>query len=243
MPSRNRPVLNGTFGAGPSHISQSSPGGGAVSGGLPSPSESSFIVQKLRTAVIFRARPSGRRRRTGGSSRSRGSASDLRHPPVVAGGVGHRPRLAREPRHRLLAVDVLAGLERGDRDDRVPMGRRRDDHGVEVFLFEQLAEVGVAAGLAAGLRTARRRCSSYTSQTAPISTSGCGRTSRGGRGRARPRRRSRARSFRRPAPGARLPPPAPPRLSRGPSSPRPQRPSPRPRRSPSGGHGASSLLP
>src|SRR6266568_8511918 len=50
-------MLNGTFGAGPSHISQSSPGGGSVFGGLPSPSESSFIVQKLVTEVILPSAP------------------------------------------------------------------------------------------------------------------------------------------------------------------------------------------
>ena len=54
-------------------------------------------------------------------------------------------------RQRLLAVDVLLGLAGGHEVQGVPVVGRGDDDGVEVLAVEQLAEVGVGIGLAAGL--------------------------------------------------------------------------------------------
>src|SRR5436305_8741289 len=50
-------MLNGTSGAGPSHMFQSRPDGGDSLGGLPRPSESSFIVLKVVTEVILPSAP------------------------------------------------------------------------------------------------------------------------------------------------------------------------------------------
>ena len=51
--------------------------------------------------------------------------------------------------HRLLAVDVLAGVQRRDGDRRVPVVRGRDDDRVHVFAFQDLAEVARREGLGA----------------------------------------------------------------------------------------------
>src|SRR5262249_24787567 len=44
-------------------------------------------------------------------------------------------------RDRLFAIDVLACFARGDERQRVPMVRRADDDGVDVYLREQLTEI------------------------------------------------------------------------------------------------------
>ena len=46
-------------------------------------------------------------------------------------------------RQRLFAINVLAGIERGQRDGGVPMIGRADRHGFDVFPLEQLAVVFV----------------------------------------------------------------------------------------------------
>ena len=51
---------------------------------------------------------------------------------------------------RLLAVDVLAGLHRLDRDFGMPMIGRRDDHSFDVLTLQQFAIVGIEPRLAAG---------------------------------------------------------------------------------------------
>ena len=53
---------------------------------------------------------------------------------------------------RLLQIDILAGLTGGDSDQAVPVGRRGDDHGIDVRLLEQIAEVMI------GFRTLLQRC-------------------------------------------------------------------------------------
>ena len=76
--------------------------------------------------------------------------------------VAHGQALAQVQGHRLLQVDVLAGLAGVDRLQRVPVRRRGDDHRVDVLLREQLAVVAVGLGgllvpagdrLRGGLRT------------------------------------------------------------------------------------------
>ena len=64
--------------------------------------------------------------------------------PGPVDGVAHGAPLGDGQRRRLLQVDVLAVLHRGDRDQRVPVIRRADDDGVDVLVGEQLAVVGVA---------------------------------------------------------------------------------------------------
>jgi hypothetical protein len=44
---------------------------------------------------------------------------------------------------RLLAIDVLAGAGGEDAGDGVPVVRRGDDDGIDVFALEEIAEVGV----------------------------------------------------------------------------------------------------
>ena len=67
---------------------------------------------------------------------------DLRRLPRLA---RQRARFVDRPGQRLLHVDVLAEIERGHRDRRVHVIRRRDDDRVDVFLLlEHLAVVGVA---------------------------------------------------------------------------------------------------
>ena len=66
-------------------------------------------------------------------------------------GVAEGTALGDRQRGRLLQVDVLAGLDRGDRDERVPVVGRADDDGVDVAVGEQLAVVGVAGDAVVGL--------------------------------------------------------------------------------------------
>ena len=66
---------------------------------------------------------------------------------VLAGGLDHLPAFPDVVRHGLLDVDVLAGLGRGDRDQRVHVIRRGDRDGVDVLALEHLAEVGVSVEL------------------------------------------------------------------------------------------------
>ena len=55
-------------------------------------------------------------------------------------------------RQRLLAIDVLARLRGQDAGDRVPMVRRGNHDGVDVFAFDDLAEVRIrVAALVLGL--------------------------------------------------------------------------------------------
>ena len=49
-------------------------------------------------------------------------------------------------RQRLFAIDVLAGIERGQRDGGVPMVGRADRHGFDVFSLQQFAIVFVDIG-------------------------------------------------------------------------------------------------
>ncbi len=68
-------------------------------------------------------------------------AARLEHPVVAAHGVHHRARLGDRQRQRLLAIDVLLRVGRGDHVQRVPVIRRGDDHGVNVLAREQIAEI------------------------------------------------------------------------------------------------------
>ena len=68
---------------------------------------------------------------------------------VLAGGLDHLPAFPDVVRDGLLDVDVLAGLSGGDGDPGMRVIRRGDRDGVDVFAFEQLAEVGVGVELVA----------------------------------------------------------------------------------------------
>ena len=61
--------------------------------------------------------------------------------PVLFCAVEHADALVDDVHHRLLAVDVLARLQRVDRDLRVPVVRGRHDHRVDVLAGEDLAVV------------------------------------------------------------------------------------------------------
>ena len=65
-------------------------------------------------------------------------------------------------RDRLLDVDVLARLAGPDDDQRMPVVRRGDGDGVDVLVFEQLADIGVGlhrlAFVGEPLRAACRAC-------------------------------------------------------------------------------------
>ena len=92
--------------------------------------------------------------------------ADLADALVLLHGVADGEAFGQVQRHRLLQVDVFAGLAGGNRDERVPVGRGGDDDGVEVRLLQHLAEVAVAFagvlellddGVAAGIPRRRRR--------------------------------------------------------------------------------------
>src|SRR6266568_6060833 len=70
-------------------------------------------------------------------------AAGLEYPLFLANRFDHRPRFMNRLAQRLLAVDVLARSGGGGRDQRVPMVGRRDDHRIDVFSRQQLAEVVV----------------------------------------------------------------------------------------------------
>ena len=63
---------------------------------------------------------------------------------VLLDGVADGEAFRQVQRHRLLEVNVFAGLAGGNRDEGMPVGRGGDDDGVEVRLLQQFAEVGVA---------------------------------------------------------------------------------------------------
>ena len=79
-------------------------------------------------------------------------AAGLEDAVVLAGRLDHRLAFLDGEREGLLAVDVAAGLHRGDRGQGVPVVDRADRDGVQVFLGEQLAEVFVFVAVFADLR-------------------------------------------------------------------------------------------
>ena len=64
---------------------------------------------------------------------------------VLLDGVAHRQALRQVQRHRLLDVEILAGLAGGDGLERVPVRQGGDDHRVEVLVLEHLPVVAVSA--------------------------------------------------------------------------------------------------
>jgi hypothetical protein len=76
--------------------------------------------------------------------------ADLHDALVAPGGVDHPAAFADEQRHRLLDKDVLARGARHDGHQRVPVVGAGDADGIDVFVVEQAAEVGIAAGVHAG---------------------------------------------------------------------------------------------
>src|SRR6185436_15748142 len=76
--------------------------------------------------------------------------ADLHHAVGLAGGLDHEAAIADVVRGRLLDVDVLARFTGEDGHGRVPVLGRGDDHRVDLAVLEQLAEVAVGPGLAAG---------------------------------------------------------------------------------------------
>ena len=77
------------------------------------------------------------RRRFGEDGRRAPVEPDLAHAPVPSRRLHHAPALGHAQRERLLDVDVLAGLERVDRLQRVPVVGRRDDDRVDVAPVEK----------------------------------------------------------------------------------------------------------
>ena len=74
----------------------------------------------------------------------------LELPSQPARRVPHLDRLLDGEGHWLLAVDVFARLHRVDRDLRVPVVRRGDDHGIDVLPLEELPVVLEGFALADG---------------------------------------------------------------------------------------------
>ncbi len=66
-------------------------------------------------------------------------AAGLEDDVMLAHRVAHGAALGDRQRQRLLAVDVLAGLARLDHRDRVPVVRRADLDGVDVFPAQDFA--------------------------------------------------------------------------------------------------------
>ena len=67
--------------------------------------------------------------------------ADLHDLAVGARRVDHLAPFPDGVRRRLLDVDVLAGLQRPDRGERVPVIRNRDDDGVDVLVVEDAPQV------------------------------------------------------------------------------------------------------
>ena len=67
----------------------------------------------------------------------------LEHAAGATGDVHHRAALAHGERHRLLAVDVLAGLHGGDGDGGVPVVGGGDEDGIDVGAREEFLVRGV----------------------------------------------------------------------------------------------------
>ncbi len=70
-------------------------------------------------------------------------AADLEDAPGAVDRVAEGPALGDRERGRLLEVDVLAGLDGGDRGERVPVIRCADEDGVHVLVRQQLPVVGI----------------------------------------------------------------------------------------------------
>ena len=66
---------------------------------------------------------------------------------VPARDVDHPAPFAHEERERLFDIHVLARGAGHHGVQRVPMIGRRDDHRIDIAVLEELAEVGIAAGL------------------------------------------------------------------------------------------------
>ncbi len=79
--------------------------------------------------------------RFGDRRRAHHLAADLEHAPRLADDVDNLLALVDRVRERLLDVSVLPGLQRLDRHRLVPVIRRRDDDGVDVFAVQNLAVV------------------------------------------------------------------------------------------------------
>ena len=73
----------------------------------------------------------------------------LRDAPILARGVDHGPAFADGVGERLLDEDVPACLAGGDDGHGVPVIGRGDHDCVEIFAFEEFAEVMVSLGLVA----------------------------------------------------------------------------------------------
>src|SRR5262249_32911913 len=56
----------------------------------------------------------------------------------------HRPPFMNAVRHRLLAIDILTRVRRGDRDDCMPMLWCSDDNSVNVFAAKQLLKIVIS---------------------------------------------------------------------------------------------------
>ena len=67
--------------------------------------------------------------------------ADLHDPVVVCRGLDHLPAFPHGVRGGLLDVYVLAGLQRPDRGERVPVIRRGDDNRVDVLVVEDAPKV------------------------------------------------------------------------------------------------------
>src|SRR5260221_6923193 len=63
---------------------------------------------------------------------------------VLAGDLHGPPAFAHIVRNGLLHINVLAGLDRPNRGQRMPVVRSGNGNGVHVFAFEQFADVRVA---------------------------------------------------------------------------------------------------
>ena len=90
--------------------------------------------------------------------------TDLHDALVAAGGLHHQAAFAHHIGYGLLHVDILVRVARRHGDERMPMIGRGDDHRVHRTVVQQLAEIGIGAGLAVGelvggceIRSDRRR--------------------------------------------------------------------------------------
>jgi hypothetical protein len=72
--------------------------------------------------------------------------SDLNNPVISARRINHPASLFDEECQRLLYVNIFARGTRHDGHERVPVIRRRDDYGLQIFVVQELPKISVGLG-------------------------------------------------------------------------------------------------
>ena len=173
-----RNSLYGTYGAGPSHMSQSKPGGtgSGTSCGCASAAARRRDGDGLELADAARCAPV--RRRSGNMKLERCCAPELEYHAGLLHHVAHGLGVLPGEGARLLVIHVLAVPRRRDSDEGSPALARRHQQGIDILALQQLAEIVIRAQDLSPLRAstsalAACRAVSCTSQMATTRMSSC----------------------------------------------------------------------